>query len=339
MNSRAFHASLHRWYAVHGRKDLPWRNTRDAYAIYISEVMLQQTQVKTVLERYYFQFLKRFPTLAALAKAKEQDVLSAWQGLGYYSRARNLHKAAQYCKGKLPDHINDLTALPGIGRNTAHAVAAFSYHQPVAVMEANVKRVLCRIFALKAPKDTELWDKAAALLDTKNPFDYNQAMMDIGAMLCTRRAPKCSVCPAESICLGKSAPEQFPAKKQKKAVPVRQKTIVVLENAKGEYFATPRTTKFLHGLYHFEEYDPSFLPRVTARDKLQQESRKKGWIPAFAGMTKLGKIRQQYSHFTLEADVYRLRVAQSSGKGWYPLAKLRKLPFSMAEKKILEMLS
>lgn len=331
-----FHKRLHRWYVSYGRKDLPWRNTDDAYAIYVSEVMLQQTQVKTVLERYYFQFLTRFPTLAHLAKAKEQDVLSAWQGLGYYSRARNLHNAAQQMcdsgfgiqdSGKEKRQflynpnpktlIPELLSLPGIGRNTAHAIAAFAYHQPVAVMEANVKRVLCRIFALKTPTDPELWDKAAELLDAKNPFDYNQAMMDIGALICTKRNPKCSECPAENICAGTSAPEQFPAKKQKKAVPVRQKIIVIKQNGKGEYFATPRTTQFLNGLYHFEEYS----------------------LPPAVGGVYLGAIRQQYSHFTLEADVYRLQVAKSSGKGWYSLQQLKKLPVSMAEKKILEMLS
>jgi A/G-specific adenine glycosylase len=311
-----FHKKLHAWYGKHGRKDLPWRNTDDAYAIYVSEVMLQQTQVKTVLERYYFQFLKRFPTLTALAKAKEQDVLNAWQGLGYYSRARNLHKAAIACNGKLPKDVDALIALPGIGRNTAHAIAAFAYHQPTAVMEANVKRVLCRIFALKTPADTELWDKATELLDTKHPFDYNQAMMDIGALICTKRNPKCSQCPAENICSGKSTPEQFPVKKQKKAVPTRKKIIVIKQNSKGEYFAIPRITKFLNGLYHFEEYP---YPHTT-------------------GGVYLGAVRQQYSHFTLEANVYRLQMEKTSGKGWYSLAKLKNLPFSMAEKKILEML-
>ena len=313
-----FHKKLHEWYRNEGRKDLPWRNTNDAYAIYLSEVMLQQTQVKTVQERYYFQFLKRFPTLDALAKAKEQDVLSAWQGLGYYSRARNLHKAAKSCKGNLPRSIEELTTLPGIGRNTAHAIAAFAYHDPAAVMEANVKRVLSRIFALKSPTTEELWEKAGTLLDSKEPFDYNQAMMDIGAMVCTKRAPKCNQCPAETICEGKINPEAYPERTAKKAVPVRNKVIVVKQNQRGEYFATPRTSKFLSGLYHFEEHDAPYSP---------QKSR------------MLGHIRQQYSHFTLEADVYLLQTAKSSGKGWYSLKQLKKLPVSIAEKKILEMLS
>ncbi len=311
-----FHRKLHSWYGKHGRKDLPWRNTNDAYAIYVSEVMLQQTQVKTVLERYYAPFLKRFPTLSALAKAKEQDVLSAWQGLGYYSRARNLHKAAQACNGELPKDISALTALPGIGRNTAHAIAAFAHHQPAPVMEANVKRVLCRIFALTQPTTQALWEKAESLLDTKKPFDYNQAMMDLGSAVCTKRTPNCATCPANDICAGKDAPQHYPQKAAKRSVPTRNKAIIIEQNHHGEYRAMPRTTRFLQGLYHFMEYDT--LPRSKT--------------------IRLGHIQQQYSHFTLEADVYLLKVGQTSGKHWYPLAKLKKLPFSMAEKKILKML-
>src|SRR5471030_2980369 len=172
---QAFHQHLHQWYNLHGRKQLPWRTTDDPYAIYISEIMLQQTQVKTVLERYYFPFLQRFPTLAALTAAPQDDVLNAWQGLGYYNRALNLHKAAKRCGEQLPGTAEALMSLPGIGRNTAHAIAAFGYRQPVTVMEANVRRVLSRIFALSCPDEKTLWDKAGALLDKGNPFDYNQA--------------------------------------------------------------------------------------------------------------------------------------------------------------------
>ena len=213
---RGFHKRLHRWYAAHGRKRLPWRGTTDSYAIYVSEIMLQQTQVATVMERYYFPFLKRFPTLAALAKAPQNDVLAAWQGLGYYNRALNLHKAAKGCKGILPQTVDELMALPGIGKNTAHAIAAFAYHQPVAVMEANVKRVLSRIFALKTPSELELWEKADLLLDASAPFDYNQAMMDIGAMICKKRSPLCNQCPAENICEGKPRPNPIRPPEAKK---------------------------------------------------------------------------------------------------------------------------
>src|SRR5262245_38753383 len=140
-----FHDKLHHWYAQYGRHHLPWRLSDDAYAIYVSEIMLQQTQVKTVLERYYFPFLERFPTLSSLATASEKAVLQSLQGLGYYNRPLHLHAAAKACHGTLPSTIEKLIELPGIGHNTAHAIAAFEFHKPVAVMETNIRRVLSRI--------------------------------------------------------------------------------------------------------------------------------------------------------------------------------------------------
>lgn len=320
-----FHTRLHRWYAAHGRRDLPWRNTEDAYAIYLSEIMLQQTQVKTVLERYYSPFLKRFPTLRALADAPQKDVLSAWQGLGYYNRAINLQRAAQACGGRLPDTVDALIALPGIGRNTAHAVAAFAYRRPVAVMEANVKRVLSRIHALEHPLDADLWDKAHALLDGARPFDYNQAMMDIGATVCTRRAPRCDECPAQGICHGQSFPEAYPAAKRKKAAPIRHRRIAIFMDSKDRCYATPRQSKFLNGLYHFAETERDDIPFQDKNYTLSHRN-------------PIGHIRQQYSHFTLEADVYLIRVARAQGPHWHTPAQLQTLPVSMAEKKIIALL-
>lgn len=309
-----FHKNLHNWYAKNGRKFLPWRNTLDPYAIYISEIMLQQTQVKTVLERYYFQFLEKFPTLKSLANASQKKVLLAWQGLGYYSRAINLHKAANACGEKLPNSVDKLIQLPGIGRNSAHAICAFAYHQPVAVMEANVKRVLCRIFELENPKEALLWEFAELLLDRQNPFDYNQAMMDVGSMVCTKKAPKCGICPAAKLCKGKHAPQLYPTLKPKKNQPILNKIIVVLQNKEGKYFSVRRETKFLGGLYHFSE-----------------ENKKP------ANSIYLGHIHQQYSHFTLEADIYLLH-SPKTGKNWYSMVQLKTLPMSMAEQKIVRLL-
>jgi len=322
-----FHTRLHQWYAKHGRKTLPWRNTDDPYAIYVSEVMLQQTQVKTVLERYYFPFLKRFPTLRHLAKAPQKEVLQVWQGLGYYNRALNLHKAAQLCKTGLPASIEELISLPGIGKNTAHAVAAFAFGQPVAVMEANVKRVCARIFAMTSLNDGELWEKANLLLDTKQSFDYNQAMMDLGAMVCTKRSPGCRVCPAESICKGKASPESYPAAKSKKATKVREKKIIVLRNHKGQYYATARNSRFLNGLFHFVEMEPDSAHFTLGQKKY-----------SLAKARQLGDICQQYSHFTLEAEVFLLEVGRLQGPDWHSAAELAKLPLSMAEQKILRLL-
>lgn len=321
-----FHRKLHRWYNACGRKDLPWRNTPDTYAIYISEIMLQQTQVKTVLERFYFPFLESFPTLQALAAAPQEEVLKAWQGLGYYTRAVNLHKAARQCDGTLPDTVEGLMALPGIGRNTAHAIAAFAYRKPVAVMEANLRRVLSRIFALPHASEDELWEKAARLLDKKQPFNYNQAMMDIGATVCTRRSPACSRCPAAIICRGKDTPERYPAAKQAKAVRVRQRRIVVLKNAQEQYYAIPRQSRFLNGLYHFAETDAD-ATHVTVTGRRY----------GLAGARRLGSIRQQYSHFTLQADIVLIHT-KHSGPHWHSAGALTQLPVSMAEKKVMRLL-
>lgn len=311
-----FHRKLSRWYKKHGRHELPWRNTCDPYAIYVSEVMLQQTQVKTVLERYYQPFLNRFPTLASLAKASEKDVLSAWQGLGYYRRAKNLHQTAKLSPKSLPNRIEALEEMPGIGKNTAHAIAAFAYHQPVAVMEANVKRVISRLYALKQPSTSELWRKASALVDQKNPFDYNQAMMDLGSMICTPKEPQCHVCPANDFCQGQTAPQRYPEPIKKASVPTRKKTIIVYRNKFGAFYAAPRESAFLSGLYHFVEHDkkPTNLTH------------------------KLGIVRQKYSHFTLDADVYLIDGDGRSGENWHSLRTLKSLPVSKAEEKIITML-
>jgi A/G-specific adenine glycosylase len=320
-----FHQALGAWYARHGRKYLPWRNTRDAYRIYLSEIMLQQTQVKTVLERFYHPFLTRFPTLKSVASAKEEDVLRAWQGLGYYSRALNFHKAARQCNCVLPRTVEELVALPGIGRNTAHAIAAFAYHAPVPVMEANLRRVLSRVFALEHATDTQLWECAHWLLDTKHPFDYNQAMMDVGALVCRKSSPACAQCPAALLCKGKSAPESYPAAKPKKQIPVRKKRIAVLVNERGQYYATPRTTRFLGGLYHFVE-----LPADTTHIAIGKKE--------YALCEQIGHVQQLYSHFTLEAEIYRVQVS-GSGKHWHGHNALRALPLSAAEQKILALLA
>ena len=163
------HQNIKRWYKNYGRNDLPWRTTNDPYHVYLSEVMLQQTQVKTVLERYYFPFLKRFPTLKALGDAPLDNVLKMWEGLGYYNRAKNLHKTATLID-ELPSEIDKLIKLPGIGKNTAHAVAAFAFNKPVPIMEANVKRILCRLHTLKTPTDKVLWEIAYGFVRQRESF-------------------------------------------------------------------------------------------------------------------------------------------------------------------------
>lgn len=327
MSKALFHKRLRLWYDLHGRKDLPWRKTSDAYRIYVSEVMLQQTQVKTVLERFYSPFLLQFPTLSSIAIASQNDILSAWQGLGYYSRALNLQKTAIASGGILPDTLEGLMALPGIGRNTAHAILALAHHKPYAVMEANVRRVLCRIFAIETLNEADLWAKASQLLDVDAPFDYNQAMMDLGALVCTKRQPNCSHCPANILCEGKNSPELYPAAKRKKQVPVRRETIWVLQNQRGEYYSIARKTRFLEGLYQFIQTEHQDEMIVISGVEYHRED----------GI-HIGHFSQQYSHFTLEADVVCLKSCKSKGCDWFAARDLVSLPMSMAEKKVLSLL-
>jgi A/G-specific adenine glycosylase len=197
------------WYR-RARRDLPWRRTRDPYAIWVSEVMLQQTQVKTALP-YYERWMRRFPTVHALARASEDEVLHAWQGLGYYSRARSLLNGARQVvlrhEGRLPQDVSALRELPGIGPYSAGAIASIAHRKREPAVDGNVKRVLCRLHALRgdpdrAPLAQELWQRARDLLATASvcPSDTNQALMELGAMLCTPRDPRCDVCPVASLC-------------------------------------------------------------------------------------------------------------------------------------------
>ncbi|MEO6052393.1 MAG: A/G-specific adenine glycosylase [Chthoniobacterales bacterium] len=213
--------NLREWYLANAR-DLPWRRTEDPYAILISEYMLQQTQVVTVIP-YYARWMKRFPGVCALAKAEEQDVLSLWQGLGYYARARNLRKAAQAVvanyKGVFPESLEELRSLPGVGEYTAAAVAAFAYDQAVPVVDANIARVLARIFNYRGRIDETagknfLRNAAISLLPKKGGRIYNSALMELGALICTARKPKCEICPVKKQCHAIDA-ESLPLKKKR----------------------------------------------------------------------------------------------------------------------------
>ena len=228
--ARNFRSALLRWYRKNGR-DLPWRKTHDPYAILVSEFMLQQTQVATV-RSYYDKWLKRFPDFANLARASENDVLHAWQGLGYYPRARNLNAAAKIIvhrhRGCFPHEIELMRQLPGIGKYTAHAVAAFAFDQSVPIVEANTARVLARLFNLRTPIDQTagrkaLWNHAATLIPKKAARDYNSALIDLGALICLPRQPKCGICPVKRFCRAIN-PEILPIKK------ARPKTKQLIEN-------------------------------------------------------------------------------------------------------------
>jgi A/G-specific adenine glycosylase len=310
---RKFHAALHTWYEANGRHTLPWRTTDDAYRIWLSEVMLQQTQVATVLARFYQPFLNKFPTIRHLADAPRESVMKAWEGLGYYRRAGNLHEAAKQARNGLPKDFDALLALPGIGRNTAHAVLAFAYHQPVAILEANVKRVVARIFARTTPSDTELWAGAELLLNRAEPFHYNQAMMDLGSLICTPKNPDCPHCPANIICAGKAAPGNYPAPKQKKSVPTREVVIHVRADAAGRLFLEAREAALLGGLYGFPQ-----TPRAETPEK------------------SIGIVTHVYSHFKLIGHVVMARSdKRMNSKDWHSRAEIIALPLSKLDHKVL----
>jgi len=201
------------WYEKNGRHDLPWRKTKDIYHIFLSEVMLQQTQVSRVQEHYYPYFLKKYPKIKSLANATLDAVLSDWSGLGYYSRARNLHKSAQLCALEgLPTSMVALQKLPGVGRYTASAVCSFALNQKVAVIDTNISRVLKRYYALLDEK--LVLKKAEKFLNKTHPKEHNLALMDLGSLICTPKNPTCKECPLNLTCKGKNEPELFTCKKK-----------------------------------------------------------------------------------------------------------------------------
>jgi A/G-specific adenine glycosylase len=252
--------SLLYWYQDHARS-LPWRENPDPYNVWIAEVMLQQTRVETVLP-YYERWLKRFPTIASLALASQQEILSEWEGLGYYSRARNLHLAAQLVMdefgGKLPQDVKRLRQLPGIGRYTAGALASIAFGKDEPALDGNIRRVLARVFDVRQPSrsresEERLWQLAATYLPPGQAGEYNQALMDLGALICTPRQPNCSACPLNETCLAYSLGVQSerPVKRGKKPVPHHTASSAIIQQD-GQVLIAQRPPKgLLGGLWEF----------------------------------------------------------------------------------------
>ncbi|TAL08503.1 MAG: adenine DNA glycosylase [Porticoccaceae bacterium] len=262
-----FSARLLAWFDQHGRHDLPWQRERSPYQVWLSEIMLQQTQVGTVIP-YFERFVAAFPDVAALAAAPIDSVLHHWTGLGYYARARNLHRTARLVTeqydGQFPAPIDELAALPGIGRSTAGAIAAIAFGQRAAILDGNVKRVLARHGAIAGwPGQThvvsKLWEIAERLTPAVRAADYTQAIMDLGATLCTRARPACDRCPVRSDCLAHAAgvPEQYPGRKPKAATPIRATLFLILRNPAGAVLLEQRPpTGIWGGLWSFPECAP-----------------------------------------------------------------------------------
>jgi len=303
------HDRLYRWYLENGRHNLPWRRTRDPYRIYLSEIMLQQTQVATVLERFYFPFLERFPTLGSVAEASEEEVLKAWEGLGYYSRARNLHRTARITGGELPRSAAELERLPGIGRSTARAVACFAYGEPLPILDANVRRILYRFFRRRKATERELWSMAERLFDPERSYEYNQGMMDLGATLCTPSDPRCGSCPLAGMCRGRESPDRYPAPKRKRSLPLRRRKILLHER-EGRWALLRSRERFHGGLWHFP--------------------RGEGELP---GET-LGVERQRYSHFLLEAEVLRVDRFSEPEARYFSPGEIGDLPLGGIDRKV-----
>ncbi|HLF66344.1 MAG TPA: A/G-specific adenine glycosylase, partial [Gammaproteobacteria bacterium] len=219
-----FQQSVLAWFDDHGRKSFPWQQNKTPYRVWVSEIMLQQTQVTTVIP-YFERFMQRFPDVATLANASDDDVLHLWSGLGYYSRARNLHRSAkiiqQDYQGHFPDELELLCELPGIGKSTAGAILTCAFHKKATILDGNVKRLLTRFYALHTPKDIDLWALAEKLTPRQRVADYTQVMMDLGATLCTRLNPNCSRCPLKKHCLAfaQDLTTVLPAKKVSRRIP------------------------------------------------------------------------------------------------------------------------
>ena len=308
---KEIHQNILRCYQQYGRVTLPWRNTQSSYEIYLSEIMLQQTQVKTVLERFYFQFLKKFPTLKDVANAPVDDVLKAWEGLGYYTRARNLHKTAVQTNGNLPNKAEALEKLSGIGKSTAHAVACFAFDEALPILDANVKRILYRFFALTSCNEKKLWEKAYELYDKDNAYIYNQTMMDIGSAICTHKNPLCRECPFASLCKGKENPLLYPEKKKKKIKPVRKRTLVIYIK-EDKYALTQNKERLLSGLWGFKQEENFELTQY---------------------MNELGVFKQHYTHFTLDASV--VLVQDINQENYFSIEEIHNLALSGADRKAL----
>jgi A/G-specific adenine glycosylase len=316
MNKQEFSHFLLEWYAKSHRQ-MPWRGNPDPYAVWISEAMLQQTRVETVIP-YFQRWLERFPTIDSLADSTEQEVLSAWEGLGYYSRARNLRKAAQIIRGQyggdLPQSVAELTRLPGIGPYTAAAIASISFGKDEAVLDGNVKRVLARVFNLEFPANSpsgekEFWRFARELLPAGSAGEYNQAIMDLGATICIPKSPKCSACPISLICESNrlKIQDQRPVMLEKAPIPhYLVSAAVIVEN--GKVLISRRPSKgLLGGMWEFPggkvEKEESF------QQALEREILEELGCTVSVGK-ELGIYKHAYTHFRVTLHAFECTITR-----------------------------
>ena len=344
-NKPGFAARLLVWQRRHGRRDLPWQGTHDAYRIWVAEIMLQQTQVAAVIP-YYQRFLARFPDIAALAAASEDEVLQLWSGLGYYSRARNLRRAARLMlerhQGRFPRALEDIEALPGIGRSTAAAIAAFAYGTRAAILDGNVKRVLARHFALAGHPgerrvEDRLWQLAEELLPARAIGRYTQAIMDLGATLCTRARPRCDDCPVARSCRARALDRvaEFPQPRRGKPIPLRTTHMLLLMHA-GELLLEKRPSAGIWGgLWS--------LPEIAHAAQAREHCRRQFGC-SIAAPQPLAPLAHGFTHFKLQIRPLLCRVekhtaaAQEPGQVWLSPQEAHRAAIPVPVRKLIERL-
>jgi A/G-specific adenine glycosylase len=334
---------LLRWYERQGR-DLPWRKTRDPYVIWVSEIMLQQTQVATVIP-YFKKFLKSFPTIRHLARAELSEVLKVWEGLGYYSRARNLHRASKiimtHFQEEIPDNLKDLLGLPGIGKYTAGAILSIAYNKEAPILDGNVRRVLSRVFAVSEdPKKAEslLWKISESLIPKGCSNSFNQAIMDLGAMICTPKDPLCHRCPVHRYCKAKASgnPERYPSRVVNKGIPhIEAISGVILRN--GKVLLNQRPPKgLLGGLWEFPNWrnEDGGRLRLRLRNHIKKEMGMDVEVKE-----SIGTFKQTFTHFKLTLNVFKCEAVHGRGKGkWVCIRDLDQYAMSRIDRRIAEVI-
>ncbi len=336
---------LLRWFRASAR-DLPWRHQRTPYRVWVSEVMLQQTQVDTVLA-YYERFLARFPDVASLAAAEEEEVLAAWSGLGFYRRARNLHRAARVVVaehgGALPRDRRALAALPGLGRYTVGALLSLAWGERAPILDGNVARVLARVFRVagppqRGPTHRRLWALAEAVLPAREVGAFNEALMELGALVCRPRGPDCGACPLRSLCGGAAdgEPERYPEPAPRAEVPVVRRAALYLQRADGRFLVQQRPGEgLLASMYELPSAE--LTPGEAAEQAAARLARRLG---CRARLRACGVAEHRFSHRHWTTEVFRARTRARAVRGsgrWVDAAELKTLALPTASRKVVDL--
>ena len=342
----SFASRIVKWQRAHGRHGLPWQGTRDAYRIWLSEIMLQQTQVATVIA-YYERFVARFPTVSELAAADDDEVMKHWSGLGYYARARNAHRAArdvvELFGGVFPATFDALVTLPGVGRSTASAIAAFSSGERRAILDGNVRRVLARHGGIagdpsRASVHAALWAAAESRLPRKDIEPYTQGMMDLGADVCLPRDPRCVLCPVSADCVARNDDriDELPGRKARRAVRRRRIAMLVVVRGREVLLEKRASSGIWGGLWSLPEAPVDEAP-ATALER--------DWGLLAAEAWPLAAFEHAFTHFTLEVAPWRIKLARGArlaeGKPamWLPLSEVKAAALPSPVKKMLAALA